>query len=401
MGKPLKKPLHKADVRDAPFYRFGQGFWTIDDKKKSEDLGIFVRIFSKWYSTESEAKAAYPKKFIEEMDKAKAKNLLLKSFNPTWNSFEDDFLKDRLDYVRGSTIYSKDRPFIRKFFDPLYSSMKVRDIFTIQKAESLMIKVSESKTKFGDPMSKIDKNRVVNLYRLMLEFAFEKRIISKEDHDGCYATVHPFKKRDDFVSSKKRESFSMTNDEVEKLLNVIPKWSEDYLLTSFLIGTGFRIGEALGILVKNIDFDKETIHKEAIWGVDDNGHYRRLIRTKNGCEGIYAISTKVIQSIACFVATNNLKPDDFLFQSKTNKGKACDPSAYRIRLRKYCSLAGIKNIWPHIGRHTFCTNVSKVTGQTNEDIKAIEALTGHSYKVDQSVYNHPSLEKMKSIIDKA
>lgn len=250
-------------------------------------------------------------------------------------------------------------------------------------------------------MTKVNKNRVVALYHSMLDFAFGRGMITKDNYDHCYSTIHPIKKRDNFIPSHQRITFALEPSDVDKILSAIPDWSMDKVLLRFLLGTGFRLGEALGLTPNEFNHAEETIEKRFIWGLNQEGKYERFARTKNGTEGVYVVSHEIAEMLSSYIIEHHLQPEDMLFPQVNDRSKACDPSAFRKRLHAYCKKAGAPDVWPHIGRHTFCTNLSKKTGYTNEDKKTIELLTGHSYAVDQETYTHASEEKMRDLVNKA
>jgi site-specific recombinase XerD len=85
----------------------------------------------------------------------------------------------------------------------------------------------------------------------------------------------------------------------------------------------------------------------------------------------------------------------YIFEN--NKGSHITPAAVRKHCRKLANdnpmLSGLS---PHILRHTFATRANRA----GVDLKALQALLGHSQITTTSRYLHPTADDLVAAIDK-
>ncbi len=397
MPKKLARPLKVADRKDPPFYRYGEGYWSIQYHKKDPDTGVPIRIHSQWYETKGEAESAFETKLEEA--RRKAKRSLLPDYS--FDALRERYLSQRnVAGFQPSTIRCQDLFALKTFMDPWYLGKDVKDVFTGKEARAFVDRLMSSKNRKGEPRTQKDLNRGVRVYKGLLRLARKLELIDHDSYSLCDVTVEPIRRKDGFVRSGVKKTRSVSDADVEKLLAELPQETVDGAFLRFLLWTGFRIGEASALKLGDIDFDNGTVTKDKNWVIDINGRFFLRYGTKNGCEGEYVVSDRVISMLRAYVAANRVTPDQMLFPQMSDKSKAIDGSAFRIRLKKYCAALGIEYFWPHLMRHTFCTKLSRITTGTNEDRKAIETLAGHSYAVDQEVYNHVDGERLRQIVNK-
>lgn len=397
MARKLSKPLKKPDKKESPCYRYGEGWWKVDTIRVIPGLGKKVRIGIQWFSTQDEAQAAFDIRYQELVDRYDS------SCQTKWEELRESYIEDRKNSkIALSTIASKDRAVLKVFFDPYYCGWDVSKIFTKKEAIAFKRRLFEVKNHFGEPYGVKDVNRAVSTYRNLLKLAAGLDLIEKKDSSYyyCDVTVQPVKRRSVPSTGRERPTFSLNQEEENKLLDVFLDGTMDGDLFRFLLWTGFRIGEALALTVNDIDFDQEKIAKEWTWVKDDKGGYFRSHTTKNGSEGIYVVSSKVMDMLRLHVKIFGLKGSDYLFFGKS-PNRPLDQSAFGKRVKKVCENIGVRYCHPHILRHTFCTKLASVTNGSNLDRKAIEGLTGHTFDVDQKTYTHASEDRMRELVNKA
>lgn len=198
---------------------------------------------------------------------------------------------------------------------------------------------------------------------------------------------------------------ALTIDEQKRFLEVA-KGTSNYNQYAFILQTGLRTGELIGLKWSDIDFKKKVIHIERTmeyrysvgeWRIGEpksKSGYRDVPLTeeaiailKNQKEKLK--STKVI----------NMQFSDFVFLSR--KGEPTKNSAYDTTLFKLCDKAGIDRFSMHVLRHTMATRC--IEGGMRP--KTLQVLLGHSnVGITMRIYVHVTEEeKVKEIerIEKA
>lgn len=188
-----------------------------------------------------------------------------------------------------------------------------------------------------------------------------------------------------------KEKKPFTDEELSKIYETAqgrkgnPCWS---IITQFLMETGARRGEALGL-------SWDSIHKgkDGYWIVN-------ICRTVTYVNGLVMVkdTPKTEGSIRDVLITDDLyrkmlripKTEcDFVFHTKD--GKPLSPNNYLKWFRKTCFLAGVPYRSPHTFRHTFVTDMID-QGESPESVKA---LTGHETDRMLNRYSH---KKVQSVV---
>ena len=151
-------------------------------------------------------------------------------------------------------------------------------------------------------------------------------------------------------------------------------------MLTFLLGTGCRIGEALGMTWNDIDFDNDLIHvrRALLYRPDEEGR------------SVYTISsTKTKNGVRTIPMLEDVREALFLereFQLMFCKGKT---ATAKKEGRKQVSLPHFS---AHNLRHTFCTRRC-MTGLT---LKEIQDIMGHAdINTTMNIYAevHPEVKK--------
>ena len=389
--KIVSKPVCLS--KKAPYYEYPQG-WCIETQKYDAEVGAYIRISHRWYRTITEAKADY----VNQYNLAKEKALLRGKANIKANAdlpleeFMKLFSDYRLTKVRGSTFHHLDK-FIQTNFFGKYANLKIRDVFCRDFA------IAFKKEVLTKDLTKQYKNKGLAYYRQMCEYAFGSGMLPPEQYAYCkFATEALVKEEEVATKPSQQRQFAMTEEEVNKLLSAIDH-PVHKALTQFLFATGFRLSEALALTPREIDFGKKTITREYEWQDDEHGCLKRFHRTKNNVAGTFPASTQLLAFLYGYIGEMGIGEDDCLFPCATSKSRPIETQWYRKKLKQYCRKAGVREIHPHIARHTFCTKVSAITGDSNADKRSLEMLTGHTYAVNQGIYTHADEDNMRAIVD--
>lgn len=154
----------------------------------------------------------------------------------------------------------------------------------------------------------------------------------------------------------------------------------DIAVFELLFGTGIRVSELCSLRYGDIGDGYSSIR------VNGKGNKERCIQIineniKNSLKNYYHIFKLEIESQSYFFI-NRLK-------------NRLSEQSVRLMIRKYKNRCHIvKNITPHVFRHTFATLLL----EHDVDIKYIQNLLGHSSIMTTQIYTHVSSEKQTEIL---
>lgn len=158
----------------------------------------------------------------------------------------------------------------------------------------------------------------------------------------------------------------------------------DKLILEFLYGTGIRLAELLNIEASDIDMRAKTVR----------------VLGKGNKERIVPINDSLLHTIESYLEAKKRQFGNNNSQKLlvTSKERALYPKfVYRV-VKKYISLITTsEHNSPHVLRHSFATHLLN----KGADLNAIKDLLGHASLAATQVYTHNSIEKLKSIFEKA
>jgi integrase/recombinase XerC len=158
----------------------------------------------------------------------------------------------------------------------------------------------------------------------------------------------------------------------------------DKLILELLYGTGIRLAELIGIAEADLNLAAKTVK------VTGKGNKERLV----------PLNDSLLASLAAYLEKKNSEFPDNNTQKLlvTTKALPLYPKlVYRI-VKKYINLVSTsEKASPHVLRHSFATHLLN----NGADLNAIKDLLGHASLAATQVYTHNSIEKLKSIFDKA
>jgi site-specific recombinase XerD len=177
-------------------------------------------------------------------------------------------------------------------------------------------------------------------------------------------------------------------DEVSRLLGRIDKNSilgfRDFFLYSMLYRLGLRIGEAISINIKDIDFEKEILN------IHGKGRRERKLPL---LPDLMDILEKWLVYRTRLYGANQL---DALFISK--KGNRLSIRTAQDNFQKIVTKAGpfsIEKVTPHSLRHAFATHA--IEGE--QDIFVLKAILGHASTKSTEIYLHPSMRVLRKAVN--
>jgi tyrosine recombinase XerC len=147
--------------------------------------------------------------------------------------------------------------------------------------------------------------------------------------------------------------------------------------------SGIRVSELVGIDVANVDFISGVVK----------------VLGKGRKERLAPLGDKAVSAIRDYLAYRNKKKlgdKNPLFLHKSGR-RITDRSVRRI-VRKYIKDLGIKErISPHTLRHSFATHLLN----RGADLRSVQELLGHKNLSTTQIYTHVTIERLKSVYDKA
>lgn len=226
----------------------------------------------------------------------------------------------------------------------------------------------------------------------MLEFAKENDVILS---NPCKKSV----KSDMGKPSQKKEA--LTIDTQKKFLEYAKGQSYENQYR-FILQTGLRTGELIGLKWEDIDFTKKTVkiqrsmeyrHSVGEWRIGEP-------KSKSGYRTIPLTDEAIRILIAQKEKNKNIKEiqeewSEFIFLSR--KGEPVKNSAYDTALFKICDKAEINRFSMHVLRHTFATRC--IEGGMMP--KTLQKILGHSnIGITMNLYVHITEEEKQKEIDK-
>ncbi len=177
-----------------------------------------------------------------------------------------------------------------------------------------------------------------------------------------------------------------TPDQVQALLAPAPRddleW-RDAAMLELLYSSGLRLGELVGLAVEDVDLVEGSVR------VTGKGRKTRLVPV-----GRFAVDAlgrwlprrarvAAVEETALFVGRG---------------GRPLTPRAVQKRLARWASVWGIDlALHPHLLRHAFASHLLESSG----DLRAIQALLGHSDIKTTQVYTHLDFQHLAAVYDRS
>ena len=157
----------------------------------------------------------------------------------------------------------------------------------------------------------------------------------------------------------------------------------DRALLETLYSTGIRVSELVGLDLSDIDFIS------GVMKVLGKGHKERVVP-------IGEPALAAIRKYADKRASEKVKDNDAVFLNKSG-GRLTDQSVRRVLDKhiKTCSIS--EKISPHSLRHSFATHLL----DRGADLRSVQELLGHMNLSTTQIYTHVTMDRLKSVYDKA
>jgi integrase len=225
----------------------------------------------------------------------------------------------------------------------------------------------------------------------MLDYAYQNDVILK---NPCNKMV----KSDIGKESSKKEA--LTIGQQKAFCNIIIGSAYEYQYR-FLLQTGLRTGEMVGLKWSDVDLENRTLtvnrtmeyrHSTKEWRTGEpksKAGYRTIPLTDEAVE-ILKLQKKKNHSFSLIP----IEWAEFIFLCK--KGTPVKNSTYDTMLFKLCDKAGIPRFSMHVLRHTFATRCIEAGMKP----KTLQAILGHSnIGITMNLYVHTTEDQKHKEID--
>lgn len=261
--------------------------------------------------------------------------------------------------------YQSDLVQFQKFISDNCSEPKLESV-DYQNIRSWIVSLVES----GIENSTI--NRKIATLRSFYKFLLKREIISND----------PTLKLKVLKKAKKLPQFVNEDDMMLLLDNIIFEntftGQSEKLILEILYGTGIRLSELINLKEVDVNFNLKTIK----------------VLGKRNKERIIPFSKSLETSISSFLASKQTQNEYLL---TTESGDQLYPMyVYRV-VNKYLKNINIDKRSPHVLRHTYATHLLN----NGAELNAVKDLLGHTSLAATQVYTHNSIEKLKSVFEKA
>ena len=229
----------------------------------------------------------------------------------------------------------------------------------------------------GERAEKLSQNTINRSFACL--FAFYEYLVDQ----GIVAT-NPVQRIRRFKIPKEVKTVDLTNDQVERLLEIVPTDSGTGKLhkaiLTLLFTTGMRQSELAGLKFRNLDYENEFL----------------VLRyfAKGSKEMVTPLNQRAIDAIGTYLKWSeesglSMDQDDFIFRptinpSSGNLNKRLDGSSLNYIIKKYASQIGIKgNVTVHSARST----VIGMLLEKGHSIDRVADFVGHKDIATTKAYN--------------
>ena len=201
--------------------------------------------------------------------------------------------------------------------------------------------------------------------------------------------------REDFTadiaqpSRWKRLPKTLSQEEMSRVLlapdNKTPEAVRDRAMFELLYATGMRVSEIIQLKLNQLEIESGFC----------------IIHGKGDKSRLVPIGDAAKEMLEDYLETARLsllraQKTDFVFL--TRRGEPMTRQAFWARVKRWAKVAGVgKGVSPHVFRHSFATHLLN----HGADLRAVQAMLGHSDISTTEVYTHVDRQKLRRLLDKS
>lgn len=295
------------------------------------------------------------------------------------NAWEDMTVSAWFDYwienfkagnVKSNTIINYKNRFSNSI-EPYIGNMLLKDVKPMH-CQNVLNQMADSN----------HKNSTIDLVRTAMKMLFEGAV------ENEVINRNPITKSVKCTQGKESNKKNALTVKQQRVFLETAKESSYYFQYAFVLQTGIRVGELVGLKWHDIDFDNRILHISRTTNQISGEWVTGTPKSKSGTRDIPLTkeAVKILNAVKERKRMNNIVPiqyHDTVFTS--SNGKPIDNSSYNAALRKICDKAGIEKISMHILRHTFATRCIEGGMQP----KTLQEILGHSsIDITMDIYVH-------------
>src|SRR5690606_21000329 len=220
-------------------------------------------------------------------------------------------------------------------------------------------------------------HRKLSTLRSFFKFLLKKETIKKIPLDNIQAP-----KKGKRLPAFVKESDLSSND---LMSNNRSEWDQHNadLIMDLLYASGMRLSELVNLKEMQVDFFNNQVK----------------VLGKGSKERIIPVTPKLIEKIKEYQAEKKKifeSPSTYLLVTSSGK-KIYDKYVYRMVKDILGNIPTLDKKSPHVLRHTFATHLLN----NGAELNAVKELLGHSSLASTQIYTHNTIEKLKTVYQKA
>lgn len=250
-----------------------------------------------------------------------------------------------------------------------------------------------------------------NLIFPTFQLAVDDDILRKNPCTGCM--------KDYKVNSLYSSKFALTKEEQKELLDFLKRdniYNCYYVLVAFMLSTGCRISETLGITWDDINLKEKqiSVNHQLIYKKRENGINYFIAPTKTKETRIVPLQDEIVKILqnhknkTYFISmSSDFEVDGkkgFVFYNRNLKPHKPNTivKAFHLLVEAHNKNADdtdiiIPDFTPHTLRHTFCTRMA----ENGMDVRVLQELMGHkTLEITMQVYNHINTDRCRKEVDR-
>lgn len=281
-----------------------------------------------------------------------------------------DYLKFEKRYSQHTFIsYQNDLQQFQAFLQAQFETENIEDIRSVM-VRGWLVELME------DKRTATCIHRKLSALRSFFKFQLKKGILQKIPLDNIQAPK----------KGKRLPAFIKENELSKEILpGSLSEWDQrnSDLIIELFYASGMRLSELVNLKETQVDFLKSQVK----------------VLGKGNKERIIPLSPKLVDNIKHYQSEKKrlyeMPADNLLV---TSSGKKLYPKyVYRLVKSVLSNYSTLDKKSPHVLRHTFATHLLN----NGAELNAVKELLGHSSLASTQVYTHNTIEKLKTVYQKA